>query len=138
MKTWIKATIFALLALFASSCTLQIGSYYEEDDYDIYGTTWSKIIESSTYRYFECYDFYENGTYTYWYYENDKNVRVPKYDIMEGHFELRKYGWEREIKFWGIWGSDTYNLDELLHGMSDMNSPSSISFYKRLIDDLSY
>ena len=73
MKTLIKATIIALLAIISTSCDFE--STYDEDDayYLFNGKTWSRIEERPhSYYYFVCYEFHNDGTYTYWFYDVDE------------------------------------------------------------------
>ncbi len=144
MKTWIKATIVALLAIFSTSCIVEVDGGHPHDDYEydetfytFCGKSWSRIVESPGYYYFVCYDFHRDGSYTYWFYEDDRHSSTT-YSIEEGRWEIHSYGWKEEIKLWGNWGSETYNVNDFLHGLRDDNSRRVIDDYKRIIDDLYY
>lgn len=135
MKTWIKATIVALLAIFSTSCTFE---YNDDNDYDrsfylFYGKTWSEIIESPGYNYFVCYEFYKDGDYTYWFYERNGS---QMFSIENGRWEVITHGGEDEIRLYSNGRIDTYYIDDFLDGLCDHNSRFDIDDYKILIDDL--
>lgn len=137
MKTWIKATIIAMMALLSSSCTVWWDDeFFEDDSYYLFeDRTWSKIIETRDYAYFVCYEFYKDGSYTYWFLEDDGRVT---YSIESGRWEVYKSGHRDEITLTYHGHSDTYDVDEFLEGLSDRNSSSEINAYKRDIDNLYY
>lgn len=139
MKAWIKAIIIALLALFTASCTIEFNDDDCEDDayYLFEGRTWSRIVEERGYYYFVCYDFYRDGTFTYWYYEDDS--RSPAlFSIESGHWDVHSHGCIDEITISRSGIKDVYDVDDFLRGLSDCNSNREINDYKRLIDDLYY
>lgn len=144
MKTWIKTTIVVLLTIFSTSCSFE----YNDDDYDpyyvFYGKTWSKIIETQDrfhhddYYYFECYEFHRDGTYTYWYYEDDVNKPSILYSVENGHWEVISNGSDGEIRLYSNGCSDAYCVNDFINGFSDNNSYLAIDDYKAAIDDLYY
>lgn len=135
MKPWIKATIVAILALFSTSCSININ----DDDDDVYylfeGKTWSRIEERPGYAFFVCYDFYRDGTYEYWYYENDIHTPVA-FCIQSGSWGTYSHGNGDDIKLWSNGHTDVYDVNEFLEGLCDHNSYNIIDDYKREIDHL--
>ena len=137
MKTLIKATIIALFALISTSCDFE--STYDEDDayYLFNGKTWSRIEESPhSYYYFVCYEFHNDGSYTYWFYEDDVRAPGPGFSIESGRWEIISHGHKDDIKLYGRGREDIYDVDDFLDGLSDHNSYSVIEGYKRTIDEL--
>ncbi len=137
MKAWIKATIVALLAIFSSSCTFE----YDDEERDAYymfaEKTWSRIEERYGYYYFVCYEFCKDGSYTYWFYEDDEHEPFPIYGIENGRWEVISHGINKDdIRLYCRGGSDTYDVDLFLEGLTTTNFRSDINDYKRIIDEL--
>lgn len=138
MKTWIKATIVALLAIFTTSCDWDDDNCGYRDAYHLFvDKTWSRIEETpNEYYYFVCYDFYRDGTYQYWFYEDDGHTPGPTYSIETGRWEVISHGGSDDIRLYVNGVSDTYNVDEFLKGLSDCNSKMVIDSYIKDIDEL--
>lgn len=138
MKTLIKAATIAILAFFSTSCDYDPDREDRDAYYIFNGKTWSRIEESTYYSYFVCYEFHNDGSYTYWFYEDDSRSPAAKYSIESGVWEIISRGHKDDIKLYCRGREDVYDVDDFLEGLSDNNSYSAIESYKRVIDDLYY
>lgn len=140
MKAFIRATLIAVLALISFSC----GDYEEEEltSFEKFsGKTWSSINEGTYTTTFKCYQFNSNGTFKYWYlnengYSYSSDVRTGKWSIIESEEE----GVEDKVKiqYDNYYSYSTYNISTFLSGLTRNNSSSDIAEYKKLAEEYYY
>lgn len=138
MKALLRAAIVALLAMCSASCSDDYDEPYVYDPYYTFADkTWSRIEETEGRCYFVCYEFYRDGTFNYWYYEDDANTPKILYCVSNGRWDVDSCS-QNEVTIWENGGCHTYNISSFLDGLSSSNFRSEIEEHKRLVDEMYY